>query len=406
LDTDPFIFREYRRHQGIACKEKLLRNEISSEVVQADYLAKTPESSREEEAHLMRYIHLTESDIMDKSKADNFVKILWIWEILRLVVEIVVRAFRDLPITQLEIITVSFAAVSLLTVVIQTKKPKDVSEPMHFQIGTQSLTADAEGAPWRFNGTPTIGSLCHTFLRASNGFLDLTAAEFEWMGDKILDFNGLQADRVPNDYYRGTKEDEGLFFAMLSLSTVIFGAIHCGAWTFDFPTVVEKWAWRGCAVAGLVLPVVLLMLTFALNARAQNLRTAFDDAKKTFVDTLDEVERLRGRKNRFSSDFGTAQAIATKIFKDVELEHTRSKIPISAELSSAIADLADRAGPSDETRHVLFQWMRVCQWAQYPGFVIYLLTRLVLIGISLSCFRSAPRGIYWGTWANFLPAIR
>ncbi|KAF2871354.1 hypothetical protein BDV95DRAFT_636150, partial [Massariosphaeria phaeospora] len=73
--------------------------------------------------------HITEAELLDKSKADYLVKVLWLIQIFRLVFEICTRATMKLPITPLEITAVSFSSLSLLTVLVQNKKPQDVGQP-------------------------------------------------------------------------------------------------------------------------------------------------------------------------------------------------------------------------------------------------------------------------------------
>lgn len=44
---------------------------------------------------------------------------------------------------------------------------------------------------------------------------------------------------------------------LLFLLGTIFGAIHCIAWSFEFPSAVEKWMWKGAAMGILILPSLI-----------------------------------------------------------------------------------------------------------------------------------------------------
>jgi hypothetical protein len=49
---------------------------------------------------------------------------------------------------------------------------------------------------------------------------------------------------------------------------------------------------------------------------------------------------------------------------------------------------------------------RFFDWVQIVTIVVYLLSRLALIGIAFSSFRFAPRGIYVDTWTAFTPTVQ
>jgi hypothetical protein len=67
----------------------------------------------------IRQSGLWNSQIIDQSKADTLVKSLWIWQITRLLLEVATRAATSLAITQCEIITLSYSAMSLLIYLFQ-----------------------------------------------------------------------------------------------------------------------------------------------------------------------------------------------------------------------------------------------------------------------------------------------
>ncbi|PPQ85315.1 hypothetical protein CVT25_000366, partial [Psilocybe cyanescens] len=69
------------------------------------------------------------------------------------------------------------------------------------------------------------------------------------------DFNGEEY-RVPTFY---APESMGTPVAVLVaiLVATVFGGIHCIAWWFEFPTVIEKWLWRVSAVLVSSLPLAI-----------------------------------------------------------------------------------------------------------------------------------------------------
>jgi uncharacterized membrane protein len=116
--------------------------------------------------------------------------------------------------------------------------------------------------------------------------------------------------------------------------------IHCWAWKFNFPTLVESWLWRGAAISSVIVPLSVLVADLLLRGAG------------FFIFVL------------------LSQWDFSRIKKFLQ------------------------------------RWDKLKAWIQIPGLVIYLLARLAIIGVALSCLRSAPRGMYWGTWTNFLPTIR
>ena len=43
---------------------------------------------------------------------------------------------------------------------------------------------------------------------------------------------------------------------------IVFGAIHCIAWSFHFATLQERWVWRICAILVSGLPILLVAVPF------------------------------------------------------------------------------------------------------------------------------------------------
>lgn len=191
-------------------------------MVPADYLAKTlsmpsddPLSDRNE-AGMMTVItkaRLSEVQIKDKGKADPLLRLLWIWQILRLWVELSTRAALRFPVTQLEIITLSFSVISILIHVIQWPKPKDVEEPIN-----------SRHAKIRYTFAPTT-------------LESLASAYLSYSPSKSHRIRSLRT-HIPNDNFR--EEHQGLLLTMLTTSTILFGLILCGGWNFNFPTSVER----------------------------------------------------------------------------------------------------------------------------------------------------------------------
>lgn len=57
------------------------------------------------------------------------------------------------------------------------------------------------------------------------------------------------------------------------LAAILFGAVHCCAWSFQFPSQTERSLWRMCSVLTVALPVawgLLLVLDYFLTSDRAN----------------------------------------------------------------------------------------------------------------------------------------
>ncbi|KAF2653592.1 hypothetical protein K491DRAFT_509445 [Lophiostoma macrostomum CBS 122681] len=350
---------------------------------------------------LLAMNHFTREEVLDKSKADYFIRVLWMIQILRLVIELIARAAYHLPITQLEIIAGSFAALSFLTVLVQIKKPQDIGKPIILK-----------GELFQTGGLlPT--SIYSVYLRRE---IKATHDAQEW-----------STGRIPNDNFRATQPFRNLFSAMLSLSTVAFGVIHLVAWDFEFPSVTEKWVWRICALASALLPLLILLVTVAVLdpifiTRKRQLYKHWDTArsyKSRITSTLSaryrENNPLHPRFHSLDRDLDPRHVHrVTRVLDWLDaLEHDlRHRYPYQYRRlapGAVFEDVLSMRGACERTLRIsatIARLSRAFDWVQIVTIVVYLLARLALVAIAFSSFRSAPRGVYVDTWTAFTPSVQ
>ena len=119
-------------------------------------------------------------------------------------------------------------------------------------------TSNPNPAPIRLPRFLTI--LLFSILFALGRFLisfsDLAGCDT--LGDKIL--------RVPTFYSAPNSSDDKSKADIYAVcASIIFGAIHCIAWSFHFATLQEQWVWRISAILVLGLPIPYLALGYLLN---------------------------------------------------------------------------------------------------------------------------------------------
>jgi hypothetical protein len=336
---------------------------------------------------LMTVANVLEAEIQDKSKADTLVRLLWIFQILRLWFEVFARAAVGLAVTQLEIITVSFSVLSAIIYLVHWKKPKDVYEPVIY------------------HNSKIVGPHRYWSKEEPYGIQTLTASFLS----RRRTFRYDNEKRVPNDIWR--EGHESLFVTMLVISTVLFGAIHCAAWGFDFPTTQEKWLWRSCSVSGLGLPFMVPLMVLPLRWQIRPLEMKIDTLASDYFKHAELFQRLVTEKPDLkdlwlsSKEKGVPFRLLLSFRRAIEEayptetvrpEYVRAVLEGPDSLQEELMKLADQ-------RYKLATRRR---FYQLPFIVIYLITRLVIIVIAFTSFRKAPRSIYKDTWAAFIPIFQ
>lgn len=184
---------------------------------------------------------VTADDINDLSKEDFIIKLIVLGQVLWLVIELIVRKVKGLHTTQLEIAALAFAACTFITYLLWLEKPKDATKqtPIH---AARELT---------------FGERIAIDLHVGESFFEVGL------------FGATNAHPGPfmrNDRYMSEAGfgriwgrplwAEDLGFA---LGGIIFGAIHCVAWNFAFPTDLEKILWR---ISSVITAAAIPMLYF------------------------------------------------------------------------------------------------------------------------------------------------
>ncbi|KAK0229392.1 hypothetical protein EDD85DRAFT_776670 [Armillaria nabsnona] len=185
--------------------------------------------------------------IEDKSKGDALSKTFSILQISWFIVQCIARAIQHLPITLLEMTALSFASLSIITYLLWWYKPLNVK----YQISLDGSewkpmppTNDSEefvslvNPSWAEWATRRWGLfiewIAHTTLGGS------TDEYYENIGDGAFRF------------YSGTEEElSKRFMTMVGVGS-LFGAFHCVAWSFYFPSHAEMVLWRFSSIAVLI----------------------------------------------------------------------------------------------------------------------------------------------------------
>jgi hypothetical protein len=183
--------------------------------------------------------YTTEGDLKDRGKSDGIAKAIVILQTLWFVAQCIARGFRQLPLTELEIVTLAYAIMNSFIYVFWWDKPRDVGCPIRiYEDVRTSYTPEEE---W---DSGLLGILERVYMYVvgnQDGYVLLS-----------------QKRKVPifwSSMYG--KDDAAVPGALLgpSFLGMVFGAIHFIAWWHGFPSHAEFILWRMSCIALVAIPL-------------------------------------------------------------------------------------------------------------------------------------------------------
>lgn len=209
--------------------------------------------------------YITMEEINDKSKSDSLVRVITVVQIIWIVIQVIVRAFRSLAISQLEVSVVAFAICAIIIYSINWEKPKGVQVPITiiaypgpFPEDTMEIVRrDRDGGDGMFST-----------------LIYLVESQFDFQGGVDSTETWQLGKPIPNVYNRkvpylgGWNLSQNDIFGLF-LGITVFGAVHTAARNPVFPTPVESLLWKIatvlCTSMGLVFGGTVVVL-FLMNA--------------------------------------------------------------------------------------------------------------------------------------------
>jgi hypothetical protein len=185
----------------------------------------------------------TEGEIQDKSKSDWFAKTIVLLQTLWFVTQCIARYIEHLPTTELEIVTLVYTTINFGIFIAWWDKPRNVECPIRvFQQPRE--WEDKDSGNW--------------WLRA---LWVIIGAQDDWV-------NLHEEKKVPV-FYSGDPKEYHVVVAdgMTLIAGVVFGAIHCIAWSFEFATPIHVLLWRLSAVAITAVPALLPFIWLSIAAK-------------------------------------------------------------------------------------------------------------------------------------------
>ena len=203
----------------------------------------------------------TKAEIEDKGKSDWLAKSLVLLQTSWFVIQCIARGIEHLPLTHLEIITLAYAAMNFVIYIFWWNKPLNVNRPVRVFRHEPSERHPLVEEP--------ISETRRLTWRAIWDGLGKILAFIAGGQDNVVRLS--REDSVP--MFWGSSTGDEVFIADIIILGVgiCFGAIHCIAWRFSFPTDAELLMWRISCVAITTIPVhIFLGLFLAVVLQSEN----------------------------------------------------------------------------------------------------------------------------------------
>ncbi|KAK0440195.1 uncharacterized protein EV420DRAFT_1582093 [Desarmillaria tabescens] len=182
--------------------------------------------------------------IEDKSKGDALSKTFSILQISWFIAQCIGRSIQYLPITLLEMTALAFAGLSMITYCLWWYKPLNVK---------YHISLDGPNAK-KLQPTPETDPLHRILAEPSAlGLVLRTILGFAVTDDCLWDID-MYKD-ITYGAFRfssGTSNQSWSRFVILACVGSLFGAFHCAAWSFYFPSPTEMMLWRVSSLAVLI----------------------------------------------------------------------------------------------------------------------------------------------------------
>ena len=190
------------------------------------------------------FIMPTDEEIKDRGKGDWLAKSLVLLQTSWFVMQCIARTIEHLPVTHLEIVTLAYAAMNFVIYIFWWNKPLNVNRPVRV-----------------FRKSDVEEPISETRRLASKANRDgLTTILLFIVGNQDDNINLTHEDRVPRFWANSTRDIATIADYIMFGVGVCFGAIHCIAWHFSFPTHAELLMWRISCVAMTTVPTYILVV--------------------------------------------------------------------------------------------------------------------------------------------------
>ena len=181
----------------------------------------------------LAYFAPTEREIKDRGKADAIAKLLALLQTSWFVAQCIARRVNNLPLTELEVVTLAYGMMNVFIYYFWWDKPKEVECPIRIY-----KTSKTDRSKMERRGRKQWNSV---------GERQLFFRVFIYLVGQALDvwFTLSEDTQVPM-FWSGNLDYSIVLLSTLGAMTIGmgFGAIHFIAWNSEFPSNIEPLLWR------------------------------------------------------------------------------------------------------------------------------------------------------------------
>ncbi|KAF9473981.1 hypothetical protein BDN70DRAFT_885346 [Pholiota conissans] len=214
---------------------------------------------------------ITEEDIQDRSKGDIISKTLIILQTTWFIVQCIARWSQQLPVTELEIVTLGFAMLNGITYAFWWNKPQNVGRPVFLErenlICTPSKIPEAIDQSTTSTTGENVVASSHepkTPSQLHSGFLERKLRKspnafgifwylLQWLVRPLLKLLLRRVTLTHTDaapvFYKPAINNERGPAAIIAIIGTLFGVVHLiPGWFLVFASRQEMWLWRVSAI--------------------------------------------------------------------------------------------------------------------------------------------------------------
>ncbi|KAF7984854.1 hypothetical protein HWV62_10815 [Athelia sp. TMB] len=200
--------------------------------------------STHDAVELVRRGHLvapSSDELANQSKGDALSKGVAILQTLWFMMQCIARRIEHLPLTNLEVMTLAYTVITVAMYVVWWDKPLNVSCAIRVPEESMEKRNDLE----------------------YESLWERVFAYVAGLQDRYVDLS--RCTRVPT-FWAADRTGSALIADTIALLVaIVFGAVHCIAWSYPFQSHLEQQLWRASAVAITAVPATLA-LGFAVAA--------------------------------------------------------------------------------------------------------------------------------------------
>jgi hypothetical protein len=218
---------------------------------------------------------ISKAEIEDKSKGDAISKGVVILQTGWFVTQCIARGVQGLPITELELVTVAFAALNFVIYVLWWDKPLNVQRGVRvYKKRRTEETVDDGDVEATVGFWGALGDALSDLPAAIVRGPSTKRQAIPWLArvltwplvkpvtscSRLIAMRSMRRGSTRFILPSGPRRPRGFSIFLVVAITVAFGGIHCIGWTFTFPSSTERTLWRVASLSITCVPVAFLPL--------------------------------------------------------------------------------------------------------------------------------------------------